>query len=861
MAYNKSKHIDAALKYLNQGKLPQAIDEYQQILKHEPKDQVTLMTLGDLFVRKGETFRALEYFERLAQIFLNDGFTTKAIAIYKKVAKLAPEESRPIERLAELYVQQGVISEARPLYLQLAEAALRAGKQPQAEGLLRKLFEAEPDNLRVQTRLAELQLTMGKKKEAIETFRDAMQRLLDRREASDAIRMADRILQIDPQDTATQLLKARALSESGKNSEAAVLLESVTGHEPGDENSSLLFDEYMNGGQTDKAAELAEKAFARESKNFPLVFRVANIFLEGKQVDRAKQLLDQVRKPMMESGEHDPLAQSISRLAELRPGDIQPLEWLVNLYATTSDSFRLPDALAELAAAHEAAGDDSKALETYEQLLDRSPENERTRRKVVQLRAKLGLPGPVTSAPVKLPPQETAPKPAAEPVAEPELDEENQRFVTQALTDVDLFSSYGLTQKAIDVLDTVLERIPGHVPTLERLLDLSVAGGDDRRTVELATKLKYIATERNDHAAAERYENFCRRFQQASGLKADQKTAGATSSETVAAVPPAPVVEEFSVPMIDAELAEPAIEKTSMPVESAPAESAVHEVDLSDEWAALSEQLDEPGSSLGAESAKEHSTPEKLPEKAAQPSAPPMPEPAAPAEIPAFELELQPAAISAEEAPRDAVSVDSFLDDLAGEFASAASSLGVPMGNSAPGAPEISEWAKPLPVAAPTNGASTKPANIGPLGDVFEQFRSDMGESDTKDEDPEVHYNLGVAYREMGLLDEAISEFQKVSRVPEFRYAMQCCTLLGLAFQEKGEPSIAAMWYERALMTPGLDQEAILALQYDLGISQELAGERNAAFQSFSKVYAMNIDYRDVAERMALLVKARGDAP
>src|ERR1700690_4120715 len=103
MAFNKSKHIDEAHKYLQQGKMQQAIAEYQQILKNEPKDQITLMTLGDLYVRQGQTFEALEYFERLAKIFMNDGFTTKAIAIYKKVAKLAPEESRPMERLAELY--------------------------------------------------------------------------------------------------------------------------------------------------------------------------------------------------------------------------------------------------------------------------------------------------------------------------------------------------------------------------------------------------------------------------------------------------------------------------------------------------------------------------------------------------------------------------------------------------------------------------------------------------------------------------------------------------------------------------------------------------------------------------------------
>ncbi len=147
------------------------------------------------------------------------------------------------------------------------------------------------------------------------------------------------------------------------------------------------------------------------------------------------------------------------------------------------------------------------------------------------------------------------------------------------------------------------------------------------------------------------------------------------------------------------------------------------------------------------------------------------------------------------------------------------------------------------------------------MGDLFEEFRTELGESNNEDEDLETHYNLGIAYREMGLLEEAISEFQKVAssadKGPAFRYAMQCSTLLGLAFMEKGQPAIAAIWYERALKTPGLDQESILALRYDLGVAQELAGDARAAFSSFSQVYAMNIDYRDVSERIALLGKAR----
>jgi tetratricopeptide (TPR) repeat protein len=130
---------------------------------------------------------------------------------------------------------------------------------------------------------------------------------------------------------------------------------------------------------------------------------------------------------------------------------------------------------------------------------------------------------------------------------------------------------------------------------------------------------------------------------------------------------------------------------------------------------------------------------------------------------------------------------------------------------------------------------------------------------DDEDEDLETHYNLGIAYREMGLLDEAIGEFQKVAKAVQkgkpFRYSMNCATMLALSFTDKGEPKIASLWYQRALEVPGLDQEAVLALRYDLAMALDSAGEANAALDSFRQVYAMNIDYRDVADRIATLQK------
>jgi pilus assembly protein FimV len=864
MAYNKSKHIDAAHKYLQQGKMSQAIAEYQQILKNEPKDQVTLMTLGDLFVRQGETFQALEYFERLAKIFLTDGFTTKAIAIYKKVAKLAPEETRPLERLAELYVQQGVLSEARPLYLQLAEVHLKAARQPQAAALLRKLLEAEPDNLRVHIKLGELQVAMGQQKEAIETFQIGVQRVLDHGDYAETVRLADRILKIDAQYLPALTSKARALIGAGKRAEASTLLESFPDQDAGGETTAMLLKLHLESGNPENAAALAEKVFAREPKNYLQVHQVASVLIESSDFDRAQALLALIRDTMIDSGDHEALAQTFSRLAERRPENIEPLEWLVDLYGRASDSFRLPDALAQLARALELAGNDKRALETYQQLLARSPEDETTRRKYMKLRAKAGL-EPMAAEippPVKMATPEVGAKPSAPPASpESELDEETQRYVTQALTDVDLFSSYGLTQKAIDLLETVLERAPHHTPVLERLLDFSVGAGNDKRTVELATALEQVAIERKDRAGAERYAEFRRRFQRAADLSPAEAAAPAQSS---AAAPP-----EFAVPTIEAHLEEPVAEAPAKPapVEKvsppAPMKSVVHEVDLSDEWAALSQQLETP---------MEVAHPVDAAPVAHSQTAPPAPSvaPEVRAEAPAFDLELQPAA-PAGASQDDTLSADALLADLAMELESATSHLGipeeVPQHAAPPPAKPPAAEAPPAKQSVPANGSSAPAALTddqmsGALGDLFEEFRSEMGELGKDDnEDLETHYNLGIAYREMGLLEEAISEFQKVAKAadkgPAFRYGMQCCTLLGLAFMEKGQPAIAAIWYERALQTPGLDQESILALRYDLGVSQELAGDKAAAVKSFSQVYAMNIDYRDVSERINLLGKTR----
>src|SRR5579863_3371866 len=328
MAYSKSKYVEAAQKLLNQGKVPQAIAEYQQILKYEPKDQVTLMTIGELYIRQGETFQAIDYFERLAQIFVGDGFLTKAIAVYKRIAKLAPEEIRPLEKLADLYVQQGVMSEARPLFLQLAEIHLKNNRQPEAIGLLKKLLAAEPDNLRIQIRLADLYQAMGQTREAIETYVSASQRALARGDQSECEKLADKALKLEPGNMAAAIIKARSFSIQGNLKEAADILEQVPDLEKGGEQTELLLDLYLKNKKWDKATDLASRVFNADEKNFGPTQKVVEALLESNQGEKAMEFLERTRVPMIDAGEHEVVGKLLNELAAGLPGRIEPLEWL-----------------------------------------------------------------------------------------------------------------------------------------------------------------------------------------------------------------------------------------------------------------------------------------------------------------------------------------------------------------------------------------------------------------------------------------------------------------------------------------------------------------------------------------------------
>jgi len=133
------------------------------------------------------------------------------------------------------------------------------------------------------------------------------------------------------------------------------------------------------------------------------------------------------------------------------------------------------------------------------------------------------------------------------------------------------------------------------------------------------------------------------------------------------------------------------------------------------------------------------------------------------------------------------------------------------------------------------------------LEEIVEGFKKGVAEN-LSPEDYDTHYNLGIAYREMGLLDEAIGEFQLAAKDPV--HLVDCCSMLGVSFLEKGLPELAVKWYQRGLTAPDLKEEVTLSLLYDMGNVYLTMGDEVAAKKTFVELYGINSNYRDVVAKL-----------
>ncbi len=161
----------------------------------------------------------------------------------------------------------------------------------------------------------------------------------------------------------------------------------------------------------------------------------------------------------------------------------------------------------------------------------------------------------------------------------------------------------------------------------------------------------------------------------------------------------------------------------------------------------------------------------------------------------------------------------------------------------------------------PVRDTRMKVADEEPTGDEERDFqemlaRFKQGIDENIDEgDFQSHYDLGVAFKEMGLLDEAIAELQKALRAPDGK--LRSSEALGVCFIDKGAYVVAESILRRALDLPASGDQERLGILYWLGRALEEQGKRVEARELYGRVFAVDIRFRDVRERAKALAKAK----
>ena len=138
---------------------------------------------------------------------------------------------------------------------------------------------------------------------------------------------------------------------------------------------------------------------------------------------------------------------------------------------------------------------------------------------------------------------------------------------------------------------------------------------------------------------------------------------------------------------------------------------------------------------------------------------------------------------------------------------------------------------------------------------MFESFREQVATGDLDEDVAGEQFQLGLTYRQMGMLDDAITALEVAVRSPQFQF--EAGLLLGRMCQEQGVSDKAVSWLELASQVPAPTVEDSRALMYELGEVLEAVGETARALATFRELQADAGAYRDVGKRVDRLSRVQ----
>lgn len=906
MPIDRAKVQKAADSYMASGKVERAIDEYLKLLDDKPDDYQLMNRIGDLYLQVGRVPEAIDAFKRAGQGWERGGFHGRAAAIYKKARREAPDDVDLASRLAECYRQSNLLNEAVKVHMEVADYFTKKGLLKRALEEFNKVVQLEPKNIRNKVKLADLYNREGMKERAAEYYLEAAESLaLEGRqtEAHQAVERAKAMV-----NTPKVFLTMSRISIIQKDLPGASehLRAGLQANPRNLELLEALAEVELQAKAPERALEALGQIPQVPEKASTLCERALRDLVRAGRSDEGLRLFKAIGREFARRGLGD-LAHRIIQNAF--QGQTLPLEAWLQLAEIAQQSgdrdgriLALSQALREAQAAKD--GPLTKSLTEQIQAMGIDPAQ------ALQMRptpvdappttsplASPTTPGPVTHEPTEVDPMKR--------LQAEQLIREAEEYLRNRMND----RAEATYQKVLTLIPTHRDVIHRIADIIKASGKMTAAHGHYTKMAQTLADQghKALARECLDRAE-ELFPGSTRLLRKMLDLEAPL----APPKPAVPEPPPAPAPAAPSIPL-GTSLTPPAgsdvdfliaLDDQPRPAPTPATAKAKAEplipLDLPGAPAPASREALEPGDLNWDDLAEALPGEEPLPTVEPTRSTPAPAAPESPEELlPELELEPLPFAVGKPPVATGPTPAEALIDE---ELQSTLSDIDFQLDYGSPEEakaeiesalrtwPNRKELLDRLQLAEEAlkrlgrdrahaldedqdftntffdltdvlgdslidsgegeemHDATNVVEKVQSVEELFNAFREGV-EQQVKSDDYDTHYNLGIAYKEMMLIDPAIEEFKKAMRDPE--RTLECCSMLSICEQSRGDMEAAMDWLRKGIEAPGFPPEDSIGLRYDLGELLLQQGRVEEAKAQYRVVAQYDPDYRDVAQRLA----------
>lgn len=372
-----AKLYEKADKYLQRQKFEAAIETYQEILRYDPNDEESLITLGDLYLKLNRTGEALRYHVQLAEFYIKRSDVSKAIAACRKVMKLSPQDVVTLMKLAGLLEKAKKDGEALEAYREARAHYRRIGSTAPMLDCQNRIVKLDPNNLEEHLELADLATRARQTKMAMTALNRAVE--LARR-AGDEERwekLVEQAYALDPSDETASIAAAELNVKRGNFADGCKLLAPILAKRPDDLMVlELACRSYLGTANYADAQPLCWKLYRANPQRLDLLLQLMDGLIQTGAVQQVLGSVNELKEQLFRRGKRNEFLRIIEKIYETDESNLEVLEVLSGVYNETNKEDGLRRSLSRLFNLYLASENYRKAGDTLERILDVDPYGE-----------------------------------------------------------------------------------------------------------------------------------------------------------------------------------------------------------------------------------------------------------------------------------------------------------------------------------------------------------------------------------------------------------------------------------------------------------------------------------------------------